>query len=149
MGEVFENTLMEYLGMKLVDDNPDSVVITMPVDDRTRQPMGLLHGGASVALAESAASMASMFNIDTRKSAAVGIEINANHLKSVRSGTVTAKATPLHRGATTHVWDIRITDDTQRLVCIARCTVAIVRRRPEPQRDAEKPPVEEVQRYGV
>lgn len=137
MENLFKNTLMAHLGMTLVDNDPNRVVVTMPVDSRTHQPMGLLHGGASVALAETAASMASMFNINPETSAAVGIEINANHLKSVRSGTVTAVATPLHRGATTHVWDIRITNEDDQLVCIARCTVAIVRTRRD-QSNAKK-----------
>src|SRR5579875_735990 len=101
--DALPNTLMEHLGMEVVEASPDRVVMTMPVDHRTHQPMGLLHGGASVALAESAASLASMLNLDAEHQAAVGIEINANHVRSVREGTVTAIATPLHRGATTMV----------------------------------------------
>lgn len=129
MEELFKDTMMEHLGMQLIDDNPDCVVVTMPVDKRTHQPLGLLHGGASVALAETAASIAAMFNIDVERQAAVGLEINANHVRSVTSGTVTATATPLHRGLTTQVWDIRITNDRNQLVCVSRCTVAIVQRR--------------------
>lgn len=101
--DMLAGTLMETLGMKVVESSRDLVVMTMPVDHRTHQPMGLLHGGASVALAESAASLASMLNLDAEHQAAVGIEINANHVRSVREGTVTAIATPLHRGATTMV----------------------------------------------
>ncbi|WAH39236.1 hotdog fold thioesterase [Alicyclobacillus dauci] len=124
-----QNTLMDHLGMKIIEATPDKVVITMPVDERTHQPMGLLHGGASVALAESAASIASHLNLQSDDKAAVGLEINANHVRSVREGTVTATATPVHRGATTMVWDIRITDERNHLVCISRCTVAIVTKR--------------------
>jgi 1,4-dihydroxy-2-naphthoyl-CoA hydrolase len=104
---------------------PDRVVATMPVDHRTRQPYGLLHGGASVALAETAASIGTALNIDTTKQYAVGLEINANHLRSKQDGVVTAVATPIFKGRTTMVWDIRITDEQEKLICISRCTVAI------------------------
>lgn len=127
--DMLQGTLMETLGMKVVEASADKVVMTMPVDNRTHQPMGLLHGGASVALAESAASLASMLNLDPEHQAAVGVEINANHVRSVREGIVTAVATPLHRGATTMVWDIRIIDERDKLVCVSRCTVAIIKKR--------------------
>jgi|SRR5579875_2066361 len=127
--DALPNTLMEHLGMEVVEASPDRVVMTMPVDARTHQPMGLLHGGASVALAESAASLAAALNLNSPDKAAVGMEINANHIRSVREGTVTATATPLHRGATSMVWDVRIVDERNRLVCISRCTVAVVQNR--------------------
>lgn len=129
MEELLNNTLMEHLGMKILVATPDKVVMTMPVDARTHQPFGILHGGASVALAESAASLASVLNINTDEKNAVGLEINANHIRPVREGTVTAVATPLHRGATTMVWEVRITNERNQLVCISRCTVAIIVRK--------------------
>lgn len=104
----------------------DKIVATMPVDERTRQPFGLLHGGASAALAETVASIGAFLNIDGEKQAAVGVELNANHLRPKTDGLVTATATPLHRGRRTHVWDIRIVDEEDRLVCASRCTLAIV-----------------------
>ena len=100
----------------------------MPVDDRTRQPFGLLHGGASVALAETVASVAGSLNVDLERFSVVGIEINANHLRGKRDGVVTGTATPIHLGRSTHVWDIRIVDEEQRPVCISRCTLAVVPR---------------------
>jgi 1,4-dihydroxy-2-naphthoyl-CoA hydrolase len=124
-----ENHMMKTLGIEIVELEKDKVVMTMPVDDRTRQPFGLLHGGASVVLAESAASFGTVLNIDTDKQLAVGLEINANHVRSKRDGIVTATAVPVHRGRTTMVWDIRITDESDRLICISRCTVAIVPKR--------------------
>lgn len=129
MEEMMKNTLMEHLGIQVVEATADKLVMTMPVDSRTHQPMGLLHGGASVALAESAASMAAMLNLNAEEKYAVGLEINANHIRSVKSGIVTATATPLHRGATTMVWEVRITDERGHLVCISRCTVAIITRK--------------------
>jgi uncharacterized protein (TIGR00369 family) len=107
----------------------DKVVATMPVDDRTRQPFGLLHGGASAALAETVASLGAFMNVDPDTQAAVGVELNANHVRGKTEGNVTATATPLHRGRTIHVWDIRIEDEDAQLVCASRCTLAIVSRR--------------------
>jgi 1,4-dihydroxy-2-naphthoyl-CoA hydrolase len=101
---------------------------TMPVDHRTHQPYGLLHGGASAALAETLGSVSSALVIDQEKFICVGIEINANHIRSVRSGIVTGTCTPIHIGATTHVWDIRIHDERNKLVCISRLTVAILKK---------------------
>jgi 1,4-dihydroxy-2-naphthoyl-CoA hydrolase len=117
--------LADTLGIELVELTPRRVVATMPVDDRTRQPFGILHGGASVALAETVASIGSTANIDRQDFAAVGLEINANHLRAKHDGTITATATPVHLGRTTHVWDIRIVDEDARPVCISRCTIAI------------------------
>lgn len=122
-------TMGEYLGMEWVDIGDDYLVARMPVDDRTKQPYGLLHGGASCALAETVGSMASHFTIDPDKFICVGLEINANHVRSATSGYVTAICTPLHLGATTHVWDIKIHDDRKKLVCVSRLTVAILKKR--------------------
>jgi 1,4-dihydroxy-2-naphthoyl-CoA hydrolase len=96
------------------------------VDHRTKQPYGLLHGGASCALAETAASLASQLVLDPKRFICVGIEINANHIQSARDGFVTAITRPLHLGATTHVWDIKIYDDKEKLICISRLTLAIL-----------------------
>jgi len=118
--------LPDALGIEVKELGPSRVVATMPVDVRTRQPFGLLHGGASVALAETTASLGAFANIDDTKFAAVGLEINANHIRSMRAGIVRATAEPIHVGRTTHVWSIRIVDEQDRLVCAARCTIAIV-----------------------
>ncbi|HEX2717862.1 MAG TPA: hotdog fold thioesterase [Gemmatimonadaceae bacterium] len=120
--------LADALGIEIVELTPERVVATMPVDDRTRQPFGILHGGASVALAETAVSLGAWLNIDGEQQAAVGLEINANHIRAVSSGTVRVVATPIHRGRTTHVWSAEIRDEKERLVCISRCTLAIVPR---------------------
>jgi len=124
-----EGTMLATLGMEFAVVTPDRVVMTMPVDERTMQPAGLLHGGASVALAETAASVGTMLHLDAQTQSAVGIEINANHLRSARSGIVQAEATVLHKGRTIMVWEIRITDEAHRLLCVSRCTVAIIERR--------------------
>ena len=118
--------MQDVLGIEIIVLSPERVVATMPVDDRTRQPFGLLHGGASVALAETAASLGALANIDDTRFAAVGVEINANHIRSRRNGSVRATAVPIHIGRTTHVWSIEIVDDDGRMVCISRCTIAIV-----------------------
>lgn len=118
--------LQDALGIRVTELGQKRVVATMPVDERTRQPFGLLHGGASVALAETVASLGAFANIDATGSAAVGIEINANHLRSKRDGTVTATATPIHIGRSSHVWTIEIADEAGRLICVSRCTLAIV-----------------------
>jgi 1,4-dihydroxy-2-naphthoyl-CoA hydrolase len=116
------------MGIKLSEATKDRVVATMPITSHHHQPAGYLHGGVSVLLAESVASWGSILNIDTDRQIAFGLEINANHLRPKREGTLTAVATPLHRGRTTHIWDIRITDENNKLICISRCTVAIVER---------------------
>jgi 1,4-dihydroxy-2-naphthoyl-CoA hydrolase len=100
----------------------------MPVDARTHQPFGLLHGGASVALAETLGSIGGMLTLDPAVEVAVGLDINANHVRGVKSGTVTGTARPLHLGRSTQVWEIRIEDERQKLVCIARLTLAVVPR---------------------
>jgi uncharacterized protein (TIGR00369 family) len=114
------------LGIEVVELTPDRVVATMPVDDRTRQPFGLLHGGASVALAETAISLGAWRGIDRTRFRAVGLEINANHLRAKTDGMVRIVATPVHRGRTTQVWTAEISDEAGRLVCVARCTIAVV-----------------------
>ncbi len=118
--------LADAIGIRIVELTPSRVVATMPVDDRTRQPFGLLHGGASVALAETVASLASILNLDTEQFRAVGLEINANHIRAKREGTVRGTATPIHVGRSTHVWAVEIVDEEGRVVCTSRCTVAIV-----------------------
>ena len=124
----FDRGMASLIGIELTLLTPDKVVATMPVDERTRQPFGLLHGGASAALAETVASLGAFLNIDKEKQAAVGVELNANHLRAKTDGVVTATATPIHRGRRTQVWDIRIEDEQHRLVCVSRCTLAIVDR---------------------
>ena len=114
------------LGVTYEELSPERVVATMPVGPRVYQPLGYLHGGASVALAESVASIGGQLNA-AEGMAVFGVEINANHLRSKREGTLRAVATPLHRGRTTQVWDVRIADEEGRLVCVSRCTLAVVR----------------------
>jgi uncharacterized protein (TIGR00369 family) len=103
----------------------------MPIGPNHRQQVGYLHGGISVVLAESVASLGTVLNIDASRQMAFGLEINANHLRPKRDGQLTAVATPVHRGRTTHVWDIKISDENDKLVCISRCTVAVVDRPPD------------------
>lgn len=117
-------TLVATLGIEFETVSPERVVATMPVDERTHQPFGLLHGGASVALAETVASVGAALNAGPGRTA-VGLEINANHLRPKRSGLVRATAVPVHLGRTTSVWEIRIADEQERLICISRCTLAI------------------------
>ena len=119
-------TMAEHLGIEWTEIGDDYIKIKMPVDERTKQQYGLLHGGASCVLAETAGSVASHLVVDSSKYSCVGLEINANHIRSARSGFVYAIATPLHLGANTHVWDVKIYDDLNKLICIARLTVAIL-----------------------
>lgn len=123
------NTLVEHLGIRYTTLGDDFIEATMPVDHRTHQPLGLLHGGASVALAETLGSVAAMCCLDTTMQYCVGLEINANHIKSVREGQVTGKVTPIHVGKKTHVWEIRIVNEKKELVCISRITIAILDRK--------------------
>lgn len=123
-----KDTLAEHLGMQFSEIGPDYLKLTMPVNGRTKQPYGLLHGGASAALAETAGSVASAMVVDLEKFSCVGLEINANHVRGVRDGIVTATCMPLHLGRQTHVWDIKIHDEQQRLVCVSRLTVSILPR---------------------
>src|SRR5882757_2468547 len=122
-------TMAEYLGIEWVEVGENFVKAKMPVDHRTKQPYGLLHGGASCVLAETVGSIASAMVIDHAKFICVGLEINANHVRSAREGYVTGIATPLHLGSNTHVWDIKIYDEIDKLVCVSRLTVAIIPRK--------------------
>lgn len=126
LGRALENTLAEHLDMRIEAWDDSSLTASMVVDRRTHQPMGLLHGGASVALAETVGSIASMLCVDRSRFYCVGQEINANHVRGVRSGRVTAVARPLHLGRSSHVWDIRLSDEEGRLTCVSRLTVAVV-----------------------
>jgi len=121
-------TMLEQLGIEFTEISDEFIRGTMPVDGRTRQPYGLLHGGASVALAETLGSMGAAMCIDTGEYQCVGQEINANHLRPARSGLVTGTARPVHLGGRTQVWTIDIVNELRRLVCTSRLTVAIVRR---------------------
>jgi 1,4-dihydroxy-2-naphthoyl-CoA hydrolase len=123
------HTMSSHLGMEWIEIGPDFLKMKMPVDDRTIQPYGLLHGGASCALAETVGSVGSHLIIDPSKHLCVGLEINANHLRSVSEGFVIATAAPLHIGRTTHVWDIKIHDEKNRLICVCRLTVAILEKK--------------------
>lgn len=123
-----KGTMGEYIGIEWIELGSDFLKARMPVDDRTKQPYGLLHGGASCVLAETLGSVASAHVIDPEKFICVGLEINANHLRSVREGFVTGTVIPIHIGASTHVWDIRINNEREKLVCISRLTVAILKR---------------------
>lgn len=119
-------TLLTTLGIEIVEASRERVVGRMPVGPKVHQPFGLLHGGASVALAETVASTAGLMQVDREKETVVGLEINANHLRGKRDGVLTAIATPLHVGRKTHVFDVRITDEQGKLVCVSRCTLAVV-----------------------
>lgn len=129
LNKLSANTLVEHLGIRYTALGDDFIEATMPVDHRTHQPLGLLHGGASVALAETLGSVAAMCCLDTTLQYCVGVEINANHIKSVKEGFVTGKVTPIHVGKKTHVWDIRIVNEKKELVCISRITIAILDRK--------------------
>lgn len=121
-------TLVSHLGIEITAIGEDWMTARMPVADHNKQPLGLLHGGASVALAESLGSLASALLIDLQGAAPVGLEINANHIRSVTTGYVHGTVRPVHIGQRTHLWEIRIVDDADRLVCISRLTVMIVPR---------------------
>ena len=121
-----ENSLVGHLGIEYLDLTPGHIVARMPVDHRTMQPFGRLHGGASMALAETIGSLGSYLLVKEEGKLAVGIEINANHVRAARSGWVTGTGKIVHQGKTTHVWEILIEDDEHQLVCISRFTVAII-----------------------
>ncbi|MDD3270009.1 MAG: hotdog fold thioesterase [Syntrophomonadaceae bacterium] len=121
-----ENTIMNTLGIDVVEFSRERVVATMPVTPKVHQPFGLMHGGVSVVLAETVASSGSYLFIDPEKQRALGLEINANHIRSVSSGMVKAVGTPIHVGKRTLIWDIRIFDESENLLCISRCTMAVV-----------------------
>ncbi|HLG26174.1 MAG TPA: hotdog fold thioesterase [Paenisporosarcina sp.] len=122
-----EETIIGLLGIEFGEMTKDRVTATMPVNSSTHQPYGHLHGGASVVLAESVASFGTLNLIDQETETAVGLEINANHIRGKKDGIVTAIGTPLHRGRTTMVWDIKIVDEDEKLICVSRCTMAIVK----------------------
>lgn len=123
------NTMAELLDIQFTEIGDNHLKATMPVNPKTHQPYGLLHGGASAALAETVGSVASWLTIDREKQICVGMEINCNHLRAKRDGFVTATAEPLHIGATTHVWDIKIRDEKENLVCVSRLTVAVLKKK--------------------
>jgi len=125
-GERQEETLLTTLGIEIVEATRERVVARMPIGPKVQEPFGLLHGGASVALAETAASTAGWMQIDQEKERVVGLEINANHLRAKRDGVLTAVATPVHVGKRTHVWNVHIADEEGKAVCVSRCTLAVV-----------------------
>jgi len=132
-GKLSEGTMDKFLGIEWTELGENFLKAKMPVDHRTIQPYGFLHGGASCALAETIGGFASAMVIDHSEFYCVGMEINANHVRSATKGYVTAIATPLHLGATTHVWDIKICDEKEKLICVSRLTVAIIKRKKNKQ----------------
>lgn len=126
LGPLSEGSMSAYLGMEFTEIGPDWLKVRMPVDERTRQPYGRLHGGASVALAETIGSMAASMTVDRETHAVVGMEINANHIRPAYDGFVHATARPENIGRTTQVWSIRIEDEAGKLVCISRLTMAVI-----------------------
>lgn len=124
-------SVWDMLDITLLEAHKEKVVARMPIGPNHRQQLGYLHGGISITLAESLASLGSVLNIDASRRMAFGLEINASHLRSKRDGVLTGTATPIRLGRTAHVWDVRITDEDERLICISRCTIAIVDRPPE------------------
>ena len=123
-----KGTMAEHLGIEFIEVGDDYLTATMPVDYRTRQPLGILNGGASVVLAETVGSTAANYCVEQTKSYCVGLDINANHLRSAREGKVIGVAKPFHIGKTTQVWEIKITNEENRLVCISRLTMAVIQR---------------------
>jgi len=123
------NSLISHLGIEFLELSETTVVATMPVNANTMQPLGYLHGGASLALAETVGSAGSLFSIDTQKYIAFGMNVTGNHIASVREGLVTATATIVHRGNTSHVWDVEIKDQNGKLISVARVTNAIVEKK--------------------
>jgi 1,4-dihydroxy-2-naphthoyl-CoA hydrolase len=124
-----KGTMAEHLGIAFTEIGPNYMKASMPVDHRTRQPYGLLHGGASVTLAETIGSVAAAMVVDQEQYNCVGLEINANHIRSAREGIVTGLASPLHIGGSTQVWEIKITDEKDKLICVSRITVAVIKKK--------------------
>lgn len=137
-------SVSDVLDITFVSADKEKVVATMPIGPNHRQQVGYLHGGVSVVLAESVASFGTALNIDMSRQMAFGLEINANHLRPKREGRLTAVGTAIHRGRTTHVWDIKISDENNKLICVARCTVAVVDRPP----DADSPLTRDIPSFG-
>lgn len=129
LNKLSENTLVSHLGIVFTEVGEDFLVATMPVDHRTYQPLGLLHGGASVALAETLGSVAATICVDRHTQYCVGLEINANHIKSARDGIVMGTVKPIHIGKRTHVWEIKITNPQDELISISRITMAVIDKR--------------------
>lgn len=123
-----KNTLSDHLGIEFLTIGDNSIRAKMPVDDRTKQPMGLLHGGASVVLAETLGSIAALHCVDIETQTIVGLEINANHIKSAKSGWVYGEVKPIHIGRTTHIWQIEIKNEEDKLMCISRITIAVLQK---------------------
>lgn len=129
LNELGKGSMLEFLEIEFTEAGDDFLVAKMPVNEKTKQPLGLLHGGASVVLAESLGSIAANILLNPSSQYAVGLEINANHIRSVKEGFVFGKATPIHIGKSTHVWDIKITNPKGQLVAISRITMAILDRK--------------------
>jgi len=121
-----KNTMVDHLGIEFLEVSPKLIKAKMPVDSRTVQPFRILHGGASVALAETLGSIAAQMNIDQKNFMVVGLDINANHIRSVREGFVYGVTKPIHIGRSTHVWEINITNEEDKLVCVSRLTVSVI-----------------------
>ena len=115
-----------HLGIEFQKFSRNQVIASMPVDERTHQPFGILHGGASVVLAETVASVGAWLNIDQKNKVAVGLEINANHIRSMRSGKLIATAEPVHRGSQTQIWQIKLCNESGNKICVSRCTLAVI-----------------------
>lgn len=126
LNKMNKNTMMEHLGLEFTEVGKDFITAKMPVDHRHHQPYGLLHGGASVTMAETLGSVAAHCTVFDQKKYTVGLEINANHIKSVKSGYVYGKTTPIHVGKSTQVWEIKITNEQDQLVCVSRITMAVI-----------------------
>ncbi len=124
--KISENNMLAHLGITLTEIGDDYICGKMPVDERTKQPHGLLHGGASVVLAESLGSIGANYMVDQEKYVCVGLEINANHIRAVKNGYVYGRAQALHAGNTTQIWEIKITNEENKLVCISRLTMAVL-----------------------
>jgi 1,4-dihydroxy-2-naphthoyl-CoA hydrolase len=124
-----QGNMLSHVGIEFTDVGKDFISAKMPVDERTKQPYGLLHGGASVVLAETLGSVAAGMSVDQEKQACVGLEINANHVKSATRGFVHGTARPVHTGRSTHIWEIRITNEDEQLVCISRITLAVLNKK--------------------
>lgn len=123
-----KNTLSDFMGIEFIEIGEDTLTATMPVNERARQPIGILHGGANVVLAETVASTAANIVVDISKQYCVGLEINANHIRSVREGTIKAVTTPIHLGRSTQIWEIKIFNEAEKITCISRMTASVLTR---------------------